>query len=352
VVDELQEDHEKKYLPKCKSLGRSLGLKGLPALQGDRLDSYTEGIRGMYQSMFSKYNTNLQGEVSKELLNAEQSHSVGMKENLQKKIKEISESLWKFTKERESLPEVLVEEKGTWKIHIVLFVISLTDSLFTRRALAIFDQSNPVILFCLLLGLIGFYWFTPIVIVRLFRATKDHKNKVAIWSAVVIILVAIFWAFAAVRASYISTRGDTSLDYIETGSRVPLHPVYFVLINIGFLLISSLVYAFYIPEQSQINLAAKTKALDAKIADLERKLAAAETQLHEMPQKMLQGHQRRADSAAESKRLAERINALYREALSAFSEENVLQRPDHGRPDCFDAPIQDLNLISNNVKNK
>jgi hypothetical protein len=349
VTDPIQDQHEKVIVPKAKATTKSLAQKNLPALTGDQLAPYLEGVRGMYENLYHRYNTNLQVENSKDLTSAEQVHSTSTREYLEKKVRNFTDGIRRATLEREAMPEIKQPDKHNWTAHGLVFFLALTESLFTRRALTIFDSNNNLFLIIILIGLTGFFMLLPAVLVKLYHATKEKKHRFLIWGGVALILVSGFAVLGIMRSVFLKNMGLSTMDDVQAGSSITLKPIYFVGINLMFLLVSTLIYAFMVPDEKEKALVAKAKALDDKIAKMERDLERAEQDLQRIPERLYQGQVRKSEMAAESRRLAERINSLYRECISIFVEENTLYRNDHGRPDCFDAPVPDL-IFTNSKK--
>ena len=351
VTDPIQDEHER-LIKNAKGTAKTLAQKNLPKLTGDQLAPYIEGVRSSYQSMYSRYNNNHQTESLKDLTNAEITHSSSIRQQLEDKIHNLKDAIRRATLEREAMPEVKPDEDGGWKVHAFLLFLALLDASFCKSAFAMYDRSNNLFQIAIFVGMVALFSALPVVLVKVYRSTKESPNRYFIWGAIGFVLIAGWTVLGIFRTTLIQNTGSTTLDYVQTGGSIPLNPIYFTCINLMFTLISTLVYGFFTPNDEEKSLTAKTQGADTKLAQLERQLQAAEDSLSKIPDRLYQGQLRRSESAAESKRIGERINALYKECLSVFIEENTIYRSDHGRPACFDANIPDLNFSNATNKTK
>jgi hypothetical protein len=351
VTDPIQDEHERLIL-KAKTTAKTLAQKNLPKLTGETLAPYIEGLRNSYQSMYSRYNSNHQAESLKELTNAEQTHSNSLREQLEGKVTHLKDAIRRATLEREAMPEVKPAVDGGWKVHLFLLFLAMLDATFCKSAFSMYDRSNNLFQLIVFVGMVALFSVLPVVLVKVYRSTKESPNRYFIWGSIGFVLIAGWTVLGIFRSTLIQNIGSTTLDYVQTGGSIPLNPLFFVAINLMFTLISCLCYAFYSPNDEEKSLAAKTQGADSKLANLERQLQAAEENLSRIPDRVYQGHLRRSESAAESKRIGERISALYKECISIFIEENTIYRSDLGRPACFDSNIPDLNFSNVTTKTK
>ena len=179
----------------------------------------------------------------------------------------------------------------------------------------------------------------------LYKQTESRTKKTLILLGSLLLAIILFSAMAILRSVFLQQLNVVSA------------PGYFVVINVFFFIVASLLSYYIFPTLDELKqhfaMAKLTKTISKRCDDISGRKKELET----LRADILQSTKTHIRAAYYAKYLVERSKKLYQEGLETFKSTNLSFRMDNQTPDCFydDLPEADINhdtvkAISSNSK--
>ncbi len=219
---------------------------------------------------------------------------------------------------------------------ILTFIILLGEILFNAKA---FQVTGENFLFALVISIstsVGVFLFAHMAPFLYKEAKTVIKRRVIIFSSLALALV-LFTALAIFRSTYLET------------NNVHIKPIYFVVINLFFFIVSALLSYFVLPawhelKEHSIHLKQHKKVLVREKEIKQLKDAKEELQSNHV---LLTKH--RVRSVYTANYVAERFRKLYWECLAIFKSTNLACREDRETPDCFSQNLPEPDITETTI---
>ena len=309
--------------------------RNLPAAQGDSLEHYTGDIKAGYEKLATDIYCHLQpaGHFPEAKMDADYFREKVMKMEAEIKEKEALNRNDEY--ELHDFNQSSIPARIRWAI-IATLIITIGEIMFNTKA---FQVTGENMLFALILSIcISFAVFifshiTPF----LYKGAKNRLQRWLVVGGSLILVTILFTALAIFRSTYLAIHD------------VHINPTYFVVINLFFFIVSTLLSFFVLPSWTEI----KQNALKLKIYYAMKKRTKEITELKNEMEKIkvtiLERTKLRIRISYHSNYAIERIKKMYWETIGTFKTTNLTYRTDSTTPDCFSELIQEPNIENFNI---
>lgn len=337
-TDTLEEKHEV-LLAKSKVIAKNLALRNLPMPSEGSFSAYVAPIEGAYKNLLATYvkrtnQSNVLIELQKDTYFAKQNR-------LKEKLQQQTDQLRRSDLERQEVDGIKKDTSNNWIIHAAISLFAAFEASFTRKALSIFDASNNLAQIFILLGLTVLFIALPHLLVYVYRSTKHYKYRIIIWLGLAAIILSAFTVFGVLRTAYLENIELTTVENAKTRIVVSLKPIYFTLIQVLLLSVSTYL-ASLLPTGEERLVNKRDKGLIKRRKQLELDIERTESELNTIPDTIYRNELQKSNAESQAMALESQIRSMYQEALGAFVTENCLWRTDQARPTCFDEPYPQL----------
>jgi hypothetical protein len=166
----------------------------------------------------------------------------------------------------------------------------------------------------------------------MYKSAETKEKKIAVVLGSLILSTALFIAMAVLRSKLLEKQ-DMSIS-----------PVFFVIINMFFFIVSALLSYYLLPSWQEIvkhwNASKLLKAIAKRKEEITELKKEKET-LKVKSIELTKAHLRMPVYAAYT---IERIKKMYREAAELFKTVNLTYRTDRQMPDCFHDELPELDI--------
>jgi len=205
---------------------------------------------------------------------------------------------------------------------IVNLVIMIGEIIFNTKA---FQVTGENLLFALILSIsvsLSVFIFSHMV-AFLYKEAKTKWRKRFIVICSLCIVTVLFIALAIFRSTYLATH-DVHID-----------PVYFVIINLFFFIVSTLLSYFVLPTWQELRDNAKMLKIHYDIKKREKEVKTLKNEREEIRKTIAERTKVRIRIAHLTNYAAERIRKIYWHSVEIFKTTNLSYRTDRITPECF-----------------
>jgi len=322
-----------------EALAKSLALKGLPKAENDILSAYTSSYTAGYKGVLVQQLKSFGGDHDR-LAQAERDNLIERRTRIEKKLEKALETKRTMDINREEIPADY-RVRNNFPNYAAIGVIAFGEAILSKSALSIFDNANNLYQVFILACLTLIYVLLPASIIKVYRATEEAEHKHIIRIGFGAIIIAGFFVIAILRTTFLQNIGTTTLDDVKASSTLPIKPIYWIGLNMLFLVVS--VYCASLIEtrdEKKINI--KAKDLDKKLKGLDEEIREYERQLDDIPNKLYEIERRLDRQKTEEESVKQRITSLHVSCINSFITTNNLYRTDGAHPTCYDDPIPSL----------
>ncbi len=326
----LKKDAELKELAERNA--RHLASRNLPAKEDEDLSSYTGGIRSGYEALGA------------EMLGKLQPHAHGPEAKMDADyLREKDKYLEGEIKKKEDQNRNDLFDLGSFNpktllkrirlVVIITIIIGFGEILFNTKA---FQVTGESLLFAFLLSFsvsVAVFVFSHVASFLYKAATTKFKRRVILFSSLLLV-TGLFTALAIFRTQYLATHD------------IHISPVFFVIINLFFFIVSALLSFYALPTWAEIRENQLRITLFRGIQKREKEIEQLKAKKEEIKVLVLENTKYRVRVSFYATYCAERIRKMYCEALDAFKSTNLMYRTDKCVPLCFSQPINEPHIES------
>jgi len=227
---------------------------------------------------------------------------------------------------------------------ILTLIIFIGDSTFNTAAFQLTGQS---LLFSLLLSIsLSFAVFILTHLAPLlYKEATTRLKKTLIVIGTLTLATTLFIALAVFRSALFASQS------------VSIKPVYFVIINLFFFIVSALLSYYILPCYEEIKEHWIQLMNHKNIRKREKEINQLKKDKENLKTDILKSAKHHMRTTYYSKYLVERTKKMYQEAVAIFQSTNLAFRSDHQTPDCFhqlapELDIDDSTISSHNLNSK
>jgi len=317
---------------------KNFALRNLPALIGDNIGSYTGELKGGYEKLASDVFHRLQPEAHFPEAKVDADYFREKALEIDTEITELESLNQRDENDLKSFGQNNIPGRIAWAM-ISTSLITLGEVMFNTKA---FQVTGENLLFAFLLSLcisfavLIFSHITPL----LFKGAKNRLQRILVVVGASSLVTCLFVALAIFRSSYLATHD------------IHIEPFYFVIINIFFFIVSSLVSYFILPSWEEMKKSAQMIKLTQTIKKRKIRIVVLKKERDQINQTIMERTKMRLRIAYYANYAVERIRKMYFESMGTFKTTNLLTRKDNAVPDCFifDPPMPEIEYCSYSLK--
>jgi len=330
IYDPVMEDMMQKRDSELKELARKnakhFAKKNLPTPANDNLSHYTGEIKAGYEKLATDVYYHLQPGAHFPEARIDADYFKEKVSILEKEITEKEAQNNNDEYELNGFDKSSIPGRIRWAL-ISTLIITAGEIMFNTKA---FQVTGENLLFALILSIcISFavFIFSHITSFLYKGAKNPLQGRLVIISSLILVTI-LFSALAIFRSSYLASH------------EVHINPIYFVIINLFFFIVSALLSFFVLPSWGEI----KTNALHLKTFHAMKKRSKEIKQLKAEVEKIrttiMERTKMRIRIAHHANYAADRIRKMYWETLEIFKTTNLTFRTDRKTPDCFGEVVE------------
>jgi hypothetical protein len=317
--------------------------RNLPAPVGDTLAHYTGELKSGYEKIAADVFQHLQpaAHFPEAKIDAD-----FFREKDGSIDKEISEHEHQNQNDEYSLGNFnpgLITSRIRWAV-IATLIITFGEIMFNTKALQVIGGSMILALILSISVSFAVFLFSHLV-PFLYKAAK---NKLQRWLVILIslfLITSLFTALAIFRTAYLASHD------------VYIKPIYFVVINLFFFVVSSLLSFFVLPTWQEIKQNAHKLKIHLAIGKRKKRIEQLKKEKEVIRQTISERTKHRIRVVHCANYSAERFRKMYQESIAIFKRTNLAYRTDRCTPDCFSQLTEEpditdvsLNLNASNRK--
>lgn len=226
-----------------------------------------------------------------------------------------------------------------WIAGLTTFIINIGEIIFNTKA---FQVTGENMLFALILSIcvsFAVFAFSHIAPFLYKKAKTVFQRRLVLFGSLFIV-TGLFTALAIFRSTFLANHD------------VHIEPFYFVIINLFFFIVSTLLSFFVLPSWAEIKENASRIKLAFAITKRKKEIEKLKKEKDEIRKTILERTKNRIRIVHYANYTAERIRKMYFETVGIFKSTNLTFRTDHQMPSCFSeivsAPdINDFEIMYN-----
>jgi hypothetical protein len=323
-------DAELKHL--AQKSARSLGERNLPTPLDDSIVPYIREFKSGYERLCANFLQQIQPETHKPEGGLDITRAKEKLSTLQWKIDQLEEkNRTDIAVIKDFDPSILL----FWvrKVCGLLMIIISGEIIYNMKAFQVIGESLIYALLLSLCASVAILVFGDLT-AMLYKLAKNKLERISIVIVSLLIVGALFYEFGVLRSSYLSSHGTS------------VHPLFFVIINLFFFVVSALLSYFFLPSwqeiKEHINMMKLYRPYQNRLRESARAIAEKES-IQDAIHEMSKGRIRLMNYAEYSKNT---IGKMYHETVGLFIRLNITYRVDRKTPDCFSQSVPELDMGS------
>ncbi len=319
----LAKDAELKEL--AQKNARHLASRNLPAKDENDITPYTGDLRSGYSALGAEMLVHLQPETHFPEAKMDADY-------LREKDKQIGDEIKKKEDQNRNSSFDLGSFNPKGMIGRIRFavimsaLIGMGEILFNTKA---FEITGENLLFAFLLSIsisVAVFAFAHFMAFK-FKETKTKLKRRLVIFITLTFATLLFTALAVFRSRYLATHD------------IHVNPIYFVIINLFFFVVSALISVYTLPTWTEIKANYARLKLFQNIEQRKKEIEQLKAEKESIKVLVLENTKHRVRISFYANYSAERIRKMYHEALSAFKSTNLIFRTDKCVPECFSHPV-------------
>jgi len=330
VIERLIASRHQELIEQAKKNGQHFALKNLPAPDETNIEPYINDLKNGY--------FHLAAQVSKHLQTGSHGPEARMEiVHLQDKDKQLAEEI----KNREHQNHMAMYELGNFNptalndrfriASLVSLIITIGEILYNTKAFQIIGENMLfafIISVSITVAVLAFSNLVPFVL----KAVKKKLHRWLVIFASFALIMGLFISLAIFRTQYLAAHGQK------------VSPVNFVIINIFFFIVATLLSYFVLPTWKEIRDHAhknkKYKEKERRVVEIKNLYAEKEA----IKENLLERNKVRIQLANYDLYLINEVKSMFRESLGAFQSSNLINRSDKCVPKGFSDQANDIEI--------
>jgi hypothetical protein len=341
TLEEMMQKKDIELKELARKNAKHFAKRNLPAPEGDSLAHYTGEIKTGYEKLAADVFHYLQPAAHFPEAKADADYFKEKDNELVKEIKIREDQNNNDLYELEGFEKSNIPSRIYWTL-IATFLIALGEIVFNTKA---FQVTGESLLFSLVLSIcvsFAVFIFSHIAPMLYKQAKKKWQRRLVLIGSLFFV-TGLFTALAIFRSSYLASHD------------VHIQPFYFVIINLFFFIVSSLLSFFVLPSWPEIKHNAQRLKVFKAMNKRNREILQLKAEREKIKAIILERTKLRIRIANHANYAADRIRKMFWESWEIFKTVNLTYRTDGITPDCFsDIPpapdIDDFNYTIINVK--
>jgi hypothetical protein len=343
ALEDLMQKRDNELKALARKNARHFAKRNLPSAKDDNLTHYVGEIKTGYDKLAAEVVHHLQPAAHFPEAKMDADYFRERDELLGNTILTLENQNQNDEYELSGFSQSSIPSRIRWAVFSTA-IITVGEILFNTKA---FQITGENLLFALILSIcVSFAVFIFAHIAPfLYKGAKTKIQRIIVATGSLLFVTCLFVALAIFRSSYLAEH------------EVNVNPLFFVIINLFFFIVSTLLSFFVLPTWEEV----KRNALQYKTLQAMKKRQKEIKQLQieraKIKTTILERTKLRMRIAHHANYAADRIRKMYWESLEVFKTANLTYRTDRTTPDCFGDEVQlepnipDFNytLISSNM---
>ncbi|PCI19305.1 hypothetical protein COB64_04010 [Candidatus Wolfebacteria bacterium] len=321
----------------------------VPAPIGDKFFSLIGSTIGAFNEMLAYANKAIQGTINGYQGVNDQQVVEDQKKKIDARINIINEEAG-F--KRTDLTRLVLTYPWQWRKYVLAAIIGISgvEAVLAAKSFQLFVSN---LMMSLLVALLVWAALVTVahILPKTIRMGRTITQRLLIGLACLVILSLVFYILGEFRVEYLS-QVDEFAEASGAGSIngiLGISPISFMVLNLFFLSVSTLLSFFYLPNREQRQEKEAWDQLTEDVDTMERKIEKLRLEKQSIEDEFNFSQEKRASIVAYAKYTEAWIKTLYEKSIHTFQKENMLKRKDKQIPDCFEQDPPDLNYFYNNI---
>lgn len=330
VLEDMMQKRDAELKETARKNARHFAKRNLPSPEGDQLSHYTGELKAGYEKLATDVFHKLQPAAHFPEAKMDADYFREKYNKLEKEILEKEEKNKNDEYDLHDFDQSSIPSRIRWAL-ITTLIITVGEIMFNTKA---FQVTGENLLFALILSIcISFAVFvfahiTPF----LYKGAKNKLQRQLVIVGALSMVTVLFTALAIFRSTYLEAHD------------VHISPVYFVIINIFFFIVSALISFFVLPSWAEIKQNALRLKIYNGIKKRKKEIERLKAEVHKIKNTILERTKLRIRIAHHANYAANRIRKMYWEAVEIFKTTNMVYRTDGKAPDCFTQVMPDPDI--------
>ena len=343
AVEELIQKKSIELKDWARKEGKHFGKQNLPALDEESLAPRTGNLKAGCEHLAAEVSHLLQAAAGFPEAKMDADHFKEMDKGLDAKIKSRED------KNRHDDYELGDHSHNNIPMRIKItaiatFIISIGETMYNTKSFQVTGESMLfafILSICVSFAVFIFSHVAPF----LYKGVKTPFQRRLVVIGSLLLVTLLFIALAIFRSKYLAKHD------------IDISPFYFVIINLFFFIVSTLISFFLLPSWAEIKENASKIKLALAITKRKKEIEEFKKQKEEIRKTILERTKNRVRIAHYANYSAERIRKLYFETVEIFKSTNLTYRTDQQIPISFSAivppiDIKDFEIIFNTSNTK
>lgn len=300
---------------------RHFAKRNLPSPTGDKLIHYTGELKAGYEKLASDISKRLQPESHLPEGKMDLDYANEQDGNFKKEIRDEEDQIHNTERDLGNFDPSHIYSRIRW-IVILTIIIMTGEILFNSKA---FQVTGENMLFALILSVsvtISVFVFSHLASF-LYKAAKNKFQRRMVVALTLSLVTLLFIALAIFRSQYLASHDVT------------INPIYFVVINMFFFIVSWLLSFSMLPTWLELKEAAVHLKLYKSICKRKKRIEQLKNEKEKMKAKNLEDSKHRIRTIHYAQYSRDTVRKMYFETVETFIRTNLTYRTDRKVPDCF-----------------
>jgi hypothetical protein len=336
-MDALIRERENELKIMAVKNGKHFAKRNLPAPTGDCLAHYTGELKTGCEKLNAEIFQQLQPDAHFPEAKIDADFFKEKDESINTKIDSLQDQNINDEQQLEGFHPQVIYNGIRWGL-IATSIMTIGEVLFNTKAFQVIGEN---LLFSLILsisvsfGVLVFSHLFPFV----YKNAKSVAQKRLIIFLSLLVVTGLFTALAIFRSDYLANQD------------VHIPPIYFVIINLFFFIVSSLLSYFIVPSWQEIKQNHFLVNLYKTVVQRRKEIELLKKEKENLREQAKENIKERIRVVSFANYAAARFRKIYRDGVEIFKTTNLANRTDRKTPECFSQalPEPDINDVSMNL---
>jgi len=330
VLEKMIQKGNAEIIELARKSGKQFGVRNMPAAKGDCLSEFIAVLRSKCEKLAAEIIHFLQPDSQFPEASVDAEYFKEKVKNIDIAIKEKEDRNRNDENDLNDFDKNYIPSRIKWAL-ILSLIVGIGEILFNTKSFQIIGDNLLFALImsvCISICVFMFSHVTPF----LYKDAKNRLQRISVILGSLFLVTVLFTALAIFRSSYLANHD------------ISISPVYFVIINLFFFIVSALMSFFVLPTWKEIKQNSILLKIYYAIKKRKKEIEILKQEREQIKATILERTKSRIRIAHHANYALERIRKIYREAIAVFKTTNLTYRNDGNTPDCFSEEPEDLNI--------
>jgi len=334
VLEKMIQKGNAEIIELVRKNAKQFGVRNLPSAKGDNLSNYTGNSKTKCEKLAIEIIHFLQPDSQFPEASVDAEYFKEKVKNIDLAIKEKEDQNRNDEHDLDDFHKSYIPSRIKWAL-ILSLIVGIGEILFNTKSFQVIGDN---LLFALILSIsisICVFMFSHVT-PFLYKDAKNRMQRISVIAGSLFLATVLFTALAIFRSSYLASHDIT------------ISPVYFVIINLFFFIVSALMSFFVLPTWKEIKQNSILLKIYYAVKNRKKEKEILKNEREQIKTTILERTKSRIRIAHHANYALERIRKMYSESIAVFKTINLTYRTDGNIPDCFSEEPEELNIGSFN----